>query len=88
MESKKVAMPLQELLMRAIQDHERTHFGYLPKRFVLHPAVVARLKAEAQLYLLEPLPNFGVKFAGIPVESDPAATQPKLISAKNEVIFL
>jgi hypothetical protein len=87
MDLSKIAMPIHKLFERAIVDHKRTHYCDLPKCFVVHPEVLAKLKLEAPRYVWDPT-TLDPIFFGVHIKQDVKATEPKLIASTNEEILL
>lgn len=76
------------MLQIAIDDHQNRYQGYLPNRFVLHPVVAHELYLSAGTDYFEPVPDGRVKFMGVLIKEDVSAQRPKLISARNEIVYL
>lgn len=90
MDFAKLALPLPKMLLQAIHAHRKTHNCELPKRFELHPEIVASLKQEMNplmAYSIDQRPDH-ISFYGVEIREDLQATRPKLINCRNEVEYL
>jgi len=91
---KKYACGMINLLWHAIRQHEITFYGERPKRFELHPEVIASLWQELnETNNLSNNPSHfwnlsELKFLGVPIIEDALAKEAKLINSKNQIVYL
>jgi hypothetical protein len=87
---KPIGLSMPHVLLIAMRDHARAHDRKKPKRFELHPELIAKLlmdRGSANSCGMCPLTG-GWAFCGVPLVGDVLAARPKMITCTDEVEYL
>lgn len=77
---------LAHMFNRVISQHRAVHYGALPKRIELHPALLPALILE--IMDLDRPSNGPLRYHGVEIAITTAASMPRLITCRNDIVYL